>query len=511
MRHAQLDASANVPGTFVYSPAAGTMLAAGTYNLSVTFTPTDAVEYTTASKTVSITVNAGSTQTATTTAVTASAGMVNFNQTLTFTATVKASSGTATPTGSVEFYDATTATNLGSVTLAGGTATLTTATLPLGAQTITASYGGVSGTFGSSTNTTPLSVTVTVTGIPSAYILDPTAAGALTLSGNAQLQLAGLVDVDSTSTTSAINASGNAIVSGSAIQVHGKVLSSGNAHLSPAPVTTVAAFSDPYASLAVPTLPAISTSGMTSHGALTVTNTQTIQPGSYGQITVSGNANLTLSPGTYVIAGITISGNATVSIGAGNYAIASGVNISGNATVSFGAGNYVLGAFTASGNANITLGAGIYAIAGGGFSISGNTNITGSNVLLYNAGTNYPSAGGSFGNVTLSGNGNISLNPAASGTYAGILLFQSRDNTKVITLSGNGIVMPGGLLYAPAAPLAISGNGQFKGSLVVDSINISGNTILNTAAGDGQTVYDPAQIRAAYGVNNLPLDGTGQT
>ena len=81
----------------------------------------------------------------------------------------------------------------------------------------------------------------------------------------------------------------------------------------------------------------------------------------------------------------------------------------------------------------------------------------------------------------MSGNGNISLTPATTGTYAGILIFQSRDNTKVLTLSGNGIVMPGGLIYAPKAALAISGNGQFKGSLIVDTVNISGNTILNTA------------------------------
>src|SRR5438477_1859181 len=37
----QLDATASVPGTFVYTPPAGTVLAAGTQTLSVAFTPTD--------------------------------------------------------------------------------------------------------------------------------------------------------------------------------------------------------------------------------------------------------------------------------------------------------------------------------------------------------------------------------------------------------------------------------------------------------------------------------------
>ena len=37
----QLNASASVPGALIYTPAAGTVLAAGTTTLSVTFTPTD--------------------------------------------------------------------------------------------------------------------------------------------------------------------------------------------------------------------------------------------------------------------------------------------------------------------------------------------------------------------------------------------------------------------------------------------------------------------------------------
>jgi hypothetical protein len=53
---AQLNAAASVPGTFSYSPAAGTVLAAGTYTLSVTFTPTDSANYTGFSTTRSLTV-----------------------------------------------------------------------------------------------------------------------------------------------------------------------------------------------------------------------------------------------------------------------------------------------------------------------------------------------------------------------------------------------------------------------------------------------------------------------
>src|ERR1035437_2082953 len=42
---AELNATANTPGTFVYSPAEGTLLSAGTQTLSVTFTPSDTTHY----------------------------------------------------------------------------------------------------------------------------------------------------------------------------------------------------------------------------------------------------------------------------------------------------------------------------------------------------------------------------------------------------------------------------------------------------------------------------------
>jgi hypothetical protein len=54
---AQLDATASVPGTFLYSPAAGTVLGAGVQTLSVSFTPTDTTDYATAKATVMLQVN----------------------------------------------------------------------------------------------------------------------------------------------------------------------------------------------------------------------------------------------------------------------------------------------------------------------------------------------------------------------------------------------------------------------------------------------------------------------
>ena len=50
----QLDATANVPGTFVYTPGAGTILPAGMQTLSVAFTPYDSLDYTSAGDQVTL-------------------------------------------------------------------------------------------------------------------------------------------------------------------------------------------------------------------------------------------------------------------------------------------------------------------------------------------------------------------------------------------------------------------------------------------------------------------------
>src|SRR5205085_127739 len=55
----QLNATTSVPGSLVYAPAAGTVLNAGAHELSVTFTPTDAANYSSTTATVSLTVLKG--------------------------------------------------------------------------------------------------------------------------------------------------------------------------------------------------------------------------------------------------------------------------------------------------------------------------------------------------------------------------------------------------------------------------------------------------------------------
>lgn len=52
----QLDATANIAGTFTYSPEAGSILTVGTHALTATFTPSDSTKYSTASSSVTLSV-----------------------------------------------------------------------------------------------------------------------------------------------------------------------------------------------------------------------------------------------------------------------------------------------------------------------------------------------------------------------------------------------------------------------------------------------------------------------
>jgi len=136
---AQLNATANVPGSFAYTPAAGTVLAAGNAQvLSAAFTPANTANYNNASATVTINV----VKPTGTVTVTSSNSPSLFGVPVTLTATIVPT----TATGSVTFKDGTT--TLGSAAVNAGLATINTATLSVGTHSITAVYSGDSAVMG---------------------------------------------------------------------------------------------------------------------------------------------------------------------------------------------------------------------------------------------------------------------------------------------------------------------------------------------------------------------------
>jgi hypothetical protein len=388
---------------------------------------------------------------ATATTLTSSANPSPFGQAVTFTATVAATTaGVGTPVGSVTFVDTTTGTTLGTVPLTSGTATLTTSSLPAGANAISAQYSGGS-TFGGlygvifAASSGGLAQTVS----PSILVLDPKASGALALSGNAAIKTAGAVIVDSSSKT-ALTANGNASLKAATIQVVGGYQKSGNATFSPTPTTGAAYVADPLASYLTMLLP----SGMANDGAINVgKGSLMLYPGIYSQISISGTASVTFEPGLYVI-------------------------------------------------------------QGGGFAVSGGASVSGTGVTIYNTADPVTHT---YGSIQLSGSGTFSLSAPTTATaadpFADVVLFQPVA-TRALSISGNAVAGLTGTVLAPSAQLAMGGNGTFNGTIVVDTLTLSGNVIANSAtlsSPAGTVAYSPAQIRTAYGVGGLGLDGTGQT
>ncbi|MGO9463631.1 MAG: SdrD B-like domain-containing protein [Isosphaeraceae bacterium] len=194
---------------------------------------------------------------------------------------------------------------------------------------------------------------------------------------------------------------------------------------------------------------------------------------------------------------------------------------SGSKTISPGIYNSI----TVSNNASLTMTAGIYIIKGGGFSVAGSANVSGSGVTIYNAGSNCPSSGGTYGSINWSSTGAFNLNAPTSGTYCGILIFQSRNNaqTMSINVSGKSGSAITGTIYAAAAQLVDGGATPLCGSLIVNLLAVnSGATADSLDTPGGGVAYTPAQVLSAYGISELgaglatpegspAFDGTGQT
>ena len=271
-------------------------------------------------------------------------------------------------------------------------------------------------------NTTDFSATSATIGVnqqASIYVMSPTASAALSVSGSSTVTVPGTIQVASSS-PQAVVLSGSSRLTASTIGLFGGKSVSGSSSFGVTPTKDATAPADPLAGLPIP-----SATGMRVYAAVNLggSSSLTIAPGIYPSINVGGSGKLTLQPGVYVI-------------------------------------------------------------TGGGFSISGAGSATGSGVMIYNAGSNYNGgSGNSFGAFALSGSGALNLAAPTSGIYAGIVVFQSRDNSHAMSVSGAAATgLGGGTIYAPAATLSLSGSTQVGGSgqpsstLIVNELTLSGAT-----------------------------------
>jgi hypothetical protein len=103
---------------------------------------------------------------------------------------------------------------------------------------------------------------------------------------------------------------------------------------------------------------------------------------------------------------------------------------------------------------------GVY-IVEAGFDTSGNGEVDGSGVFIYNTYSTYPAAPGlspTCSDVSLTGNGTITLSAQTSGTWAKLLFYQDPACANDFEIGGNGTFNGTGSLYLPSALFMLDGN-----------------------------------------------------
>jgi hypothetical protein len=133
------------------------------------------------------------------------------------------------------------------------------------------------------------------------------------------------------------------------------------------------------------------------------------------------------------------------------------------------------GGIALGGSSVTTLQPGIYVVQGG-LSVSGNAQLSGNGVLIYNTYT----AANPAGSLNFAGTGAINLSAPTSGPYQGIVFFQDRNQDAAVTLQANASTQIGGVFYAPIATVNVVGNGSttsniVAGGVLANKISVSGN------------------------------------
>ncbi len=267
----------------------------------------------------------------------------------------------------------------------------------------------------------------------------------VSLTGSGALTASNCDIYDDSSASNALTLTGSGSISAKAIGIVGGYNKTGSGTITPNPPTTgISPAADPL-TLSPPTIPT---------GSCSASCTQSN----------SGSGNLTVPPGNYT--SISNTGSGTVTLQPGNYIINGNLSNTGSGNLVLGAGNYTIGGnFTTTGSGALTLGSGLYTI-GGNLSLTGSGTLTGSNVTFY-----------TLGSSTVTGSGSEVLTAPTSGTYNGVLFYQPPSDTSGMSITGSGGSTIQGIVYAPGAPLTLTGSGSMTVSLdiIVDTLSVTGS------------------------------------
>jgi len=279
----------------------------------------------------------------------------------------------------------------------------------------------------------------------------------ITGSGTFTLSNCGMA-IDSNS-SSALSMVGSATLSATSIQIVGNYQNVGSPPPSPTPTINASPVGDPLASVPEPSS-AYSSSGCPNSNPTSFvgSGTVTLSPGTYcSQVSIVGSYNVTFNPGSYTFLG--------------------GFINTGSGTVSFGQGTYVfVGGFSTIGSGPTTFGAGTYTLVGGGFSATGSGSLSGSNVTFYNTfDATHP-----YGPINVTGSGAINLSATTSGSEEGMLFFENRSASSLVSdaFTGSSNQTLTGAIYLPKDAVTYTGNGNVgvqDASFVVKSMTFTGS------------------------------------
>jgi Flp pilus assembly protein TadG len=264
-------------------------------------------------------------------------------------------------------------------------------------------------------------------------VLDPSACGAFDLVGSAWIKVPnGNIHVNS-NCSKAVSVTGSAVIdTQSPMTIVGGYRATGSVTFSHPPKTGQAVLPDPLLGLVQP-----NPSDYTPRGAGTAAVPKTWK--------FTGSSSVTLYPGTYY------------------------------------------GGLDFAGSNIITMMPGIYVMAGSGFHVTGSTRITGSNVFIYLTNDpSHPNGDGAWGSMDLAGSQSITLSPPATGTYAGMLIMQDRNNAEQAEMTGSSSLSgTSGIIYLPAATLRMTGSGDLFMNFVVDQLHMTGSTVVTVQGYNG--------------------------
>jgi hypothetical protein len=133
-----------------------------------------------------------------------------------------------------------------------------------------------------------------------------------------------------------------------------------------------------------------------------------------------------------------------------------------------------------------------------GITLTGNSTLTGTGVLIYLTTANYPSSGGTCASLSIGGNGTTTITAATSGPYAGMLVYQDSQCTGAISIGGNGsIASLTGSIYAPTGTVTLDGSNAAitLTQVVANQENVqNGNVTINYSAASAYIGYVPALV-----------------